>query len=274
MKKALFRIAAGLILAAATFAGGLAWADDRGGSESAPQVDVWGNVGGFVDTANQLGQTAEKVVVGVLMDRKHAGTLLDKVSDALSKAGVNGGRVLQAQTLNKIAGAVDKLVNVFDFGIAAIRATEAWKAGDREAFNKIVADYLIDVASGVIGQVVETAVFSFLTGSTCGVGALPGYVAGAAAGWAATEGSKWLLQQYAQEHLEKLGDALWDMMRDEDQTDTGPTSGGTVSAADLEELDGTQGNGGGDNGKGSNNGGRKSGYQPIQGIKAHQWGSK
>lgn len=278
MKNAFFRIAAGLLLAVTTFAGGFAWAGPTNGADPVPQVDVWGEVGNTVDGGNDLGQAAQKVVVGVLMDKKHAGNLLDKVSGALSKVGIKGGRVFQAQILKKIGGAVDKLVKVFDFGIAFTKASDAWKAGDRAAFNKIVADYLIDMAAWAVGQAAEKGTFAFVTGSTCGLGALPGYAAGAAAGWAAEKGAKWLLHKYAQESLENLIGKVWDDKHgnggdgDNDGGKGNSPSDGNVSAGDLEDLDGNQGNGNG--GNGPNGGGKKPTYQKPQGIKAHQWGTK
>lgn len=279
MKNAFFRIAAGLLLAVTTFAGGFAWAGPANGVDPVPQVDVWGDVGNTVDGGNDLVQAAQKAIVGILMDRKNGGSLLDKVSDALSKVGIKGGRVFQAQILKKIGGAVDKLVKVFDFGIAFAKASDAWKAGDRAAFNKIVADYLIDFVAGRIGSAVEIGTFAFVTGSTCGMGALPGYAVGAAAGWAAEEGVGLILHEYAQESLENLIGQMWDGIRgnggdgDNDGGNGKPPSDGNVSPGDLEGLDGNQGDGNGGN-KGPNGGGKKPTYQKPQGIKAHQWGTK
>lgn len=161
------------------------------------------------------------------MDRKTAGALVDRVSNALAKIpGMPSGRVVQAQILKglgKVAGVIDGVIQT---AMSVSKATDAVKRGDKAAFQKAVTDYIITMTAKIVGTAVGDAVFGGLTAATVGVGALPAAIAGVAAGAGAEALTKFLLNKFARQKLEKLMGDYYDWMNGTGKDGTGNDPGG------------------------------------------------
>lgn len=223
-------------------------------------VDTWGQVGEAVSNgADGLGKVTD-VVKGILMDKKTAGALVEKVSAALAKIpGMPSGRILQIKILKglgKAAGAIDSVVTSVT---SAVKIVDAANSGDREAYKKAFADYIITMTAKVVGVAVGDATVAGLTAATVGLGTLPAVGVGMLAGTAAEATTKWLLKKFAKDAIENLAGKYYDWA-----TGTGgkegknPGTGGDVTTDDLDGL----GDGDSDGPKGSE----------VKGIKAHKWG--
>jgi len=198
----------------ANVAGSLALIDAAGTASYAS--DAWGQAANAVDTgADALGKLAD-VLKGILTDRKNAGTLVDRVSEALAKIpGMPSGRILQAKImkgLGKAAGIIDGVVTSVT---SVFKAVSAANAGDRETYKKEVADYIITMTGKIVGVAVGDAVFAGLTAATVGVGALPATGAGILAGSFADSGTKLLLKVFAKNAIENLVGRYYDWMTGE-----------------------------------------------------------
>lgn len=250
MKKFLMNLAAIAVLAFSS----LAWGgtNQGAGTSSVPVEDVWGNtatVAGLVNNALE----------GVLMDKNTVGSMTERVSDALTKAGMPAGRTLQTSILKGLGDALTALDGVFTTATAISKANDAVQANDKAAYQKAVAEFIVSMTAKIVGVAVSTTVLSAGTIASWGVGTVPSFILSGLAGVASEKVTKVLMEKFVQEYIEELVGAYWDWLH-------GKKPG--VSADDLEQLDDGKGNG--DKG----HGGRDSGYQKPQGIKAHQWGSK
>lgn len=190
-------------------------------------ADPWGTAGEAVcDGAGAISQSTD-LIKSLLMDRKTAGSLVDRVSAALAKIpGMPSGRVIQAQILKglgKVAGVIEGVVQT---AMSAAKVTDALKRGDKAAFQKAVTDYIITMTAKVAGTIVGDAVFGGLTAATVGVGVLPATVAGIAAGAGAEALSEWLLNKFARAKLEKLMGDYYDWMKGNNKNGPGTDPGG------------------------------------------------
>lgn len=231
-----------------------------------------------IDQAVGIGTGAiEPALVQVICDTLEgkSGTVLEKVLTWLGEHGVQYGAV------KKIADS--KILKfapyVIDGVTATVEGVHAWQAGDKEAFQKAVTDFIINTTANLVGELAKWGAEALIASGTLGVGALPGYFIATGAGIAASEGTKLLLNKFARENIENFVGQMWDDKhgKDGDGDNDGGNgkrpSDGNVSPGDLEGLDGDRGDGNGGN-KGPNGGGKKPTYQKPQGIKAHQWGTK
>ena len=182
-----------------------------GGAEQSVVVDTWGEVGDHVSGgADALGKVSE-ILKGILMDKKNAGTLVEKVSAALAKIpGMPSGRILQIKMMKALGNAVGVIDGVVTSVTSIFKATDAAFSGNREAYKKEVANYIMTMTAKIVGVAVGEAVTASLTAATVGVGALPAAGAGMLAGTAADATTKWLLKTFAKDAIENLVGKYYD----------------------------------------------------------------
>ena len=98
MKHFLSRIFVAAFVAASSFA----HADTIQSTDSiSSTADPWGAAGEAVSTGAGVLTQSTDLIKGLLMDRKTAGAMVDRVSEVLAKIpGMPSGRVIQAQILN------------------------------------------------------------------------------------------------------------------------------------------------------------------------------
>ena len=170
MKEMLSRILALAVLAFAPVASA-----DTTGSQSfvrAPTqvepviVDAWGDVADGVTKnvgiGTSIAKNATELLQNLLMDWRTGGTVTLKVADYLESHGFPGGRVVQASILKKAGKALEKLGWLIDGAIAAKDISTAIAKGDKAAFQKAVADFIInatfDTGSGEVSVPVKISV--------------------------------------------------------------------------------------------------------------------
>lgn len=225
MKSISLRIVALVALLFSFVAWGQAGAGGEGAAPSAV-VDAWGEVGDNISSGADMVGKVSDILKGILMDKKNAGKLVDKVSKALSKIpGMPSGRVIQAQILKglgKAAGAIDGIVTSVT---SIFKVTDAAYAGDKAAYKKAVAEYIMTMTAKIVGVAVGDVVAGSLTAATVGVGALPAAGAGILAGTAADAATKWLLKTFAKDAIENLAGKYYDWA-------TGTGGKGASSAGD------------------------------------------
>ena len=239
-------------------------------------VDAWGDVAEGIakgaSGATSIAKDATGLLQNLLMDWRTGGKVTLKVADYLESHGFPGGRVVQASILKKAGKALEKLGWLIDGAIAAKDISTAIAKGDKAAFQKAVADFIINATAKIVGQVVSKVTFGFLTGATVGWGALPAWALGTALGMGSEKLVKTLLNKYARDSLEDLIGRAWDGVQGgsdgNGSGNTGNGSGdGTITPGELEGL------GNGETSPGTDKlPGGKPGYQGIKGLKAHQWG--
>ena len=271
MKHFLCRILVSAFLAASFFA----QADEisSGNVVAAPNstsatADPWGVAGEAVSTGAGVLSQSTDLIKGLLMDKKTAGALVDRVSAALAKIpGMPSGRVIQAQILKGLGKAAGVIDGIIQTATSISAATDAVKRGDKAAYQKAVADYIITMTSKIVGVAVGDAVFGGLTAATVGVGALPAAAAGVAAGAGAEALTKWLLNRYARKKIEQIIGNYWDWLngkKDKESgggnTESGESSGGSDNSGDKDPFDSQPENSPGNTG----NSGR---YQGLKALK-------
>lgn len=242
-------------------------------------VDAWGDAAdGIAKGAGNATSAAKHVtdlLQNLLMDWRTGGKVTLKVADYLESHGFPSGRVVQASILKKAGKALEKLGWLIDGAIAVKEISTAIAKGDKAAFQKAVTDFIINATAKIVGQVVSKVTFGFLTGATVGWGALPAWALGTALGMGSEALVKKLLNNYARDSIENLLGRAWDRYHGTSNGNGsgnagnggGGGGGGTVTPGDLEGL------GDGDTSPGTDKlPGKKSGYQGIKGLKAHQWG--
>lgn len=206
--------------------GSVAIAADNQGTQSfvsAPNpsqpmiVDTWGNVDGAVRDASGALSTgvgaASGLVKGLLLDWANGKEATLAVSEALAKIpGMPSGRVLQAAIVDKLGNAAAVVDAAIQTAFTIADATDAVQRGDKAAYQKAVADYIIGMTANIAGTLAGDATFAFLTGATVGLGALPAAAAGVGVGYLVTKGLEWFLNEYGRETLENLIGKYWDWL--------------------------------------------------------------
>jgi len=185
--------------------------------------DAWGQAADAVNTGADLLGKLTDVLKGILMDKKNAGTLVEKVSAALAKIpGMPSGRILQIKIMKGLGSALSVIDGVVESVKSVFKAGDAAFAGDREAYKKAVTKYIITMTGKIVGMAVGDAVFAGLTAATVGVGALPATGAGIVAGSLVDSATKFLLDTFAKDAIEDLVGRYYDYV-------TGGGSGGSDS---------------------------------------------
>ena len=228
-------------------------------------VDAWGAVNdSLTQPSLDNAKTVAEFLESLLKSKNNQG-YVEKLVDALGRAGLKGGWAQQIGKLKGIGKVLGIVGRVLDFGTTGVKVWDAYQTGNSESFKKSVTDYIINTTASVLGGLVATAVAGSGTLAGWGVSAPFAFAAGVAAGKGTEEAIKWALNKYARQYIEQFLQRVWDATYD----------GGSnlVSPSDLEGLDGNQGDGNGGV-KDPNGGGKKPTYDKPQGIKAHRWGAK
>lgn len=178
---------------------------------AAGSADAWGKVGDTVSNGADLLGKLSDILKGILTDRKNAGTLVEKVSEALAKIpGMPSGRILQAQILKglgKAAGMIDGIATSIS---SIFKVTDAAFSGDKEKYKEEVANYIITMTGKIVGIAVGDAVVATITAGTAGMGALPAAGIGILAGSGADAATKFLLETFAKDAIKNLVGRYYD----------------------------------------------------------------
>ena len=187
-------------------------------SQSQPAiVDTWGNVGGAVrDASGAISTgvgTASGLVKGLLLDWINGKDATLAISELLAKIpGMPSGRVIQAAIVDKLGEAAAVVDAAIQTAFTISDAVDAVQRGDKAAYQKVVADYIISMTANIAGTAAGDATFAIGTGATVGAGALPAAIAAAGVGYLVTKGVEWILNKYAREALEDLVGKYWDWL--------------------------------------------------------------